>query len=741
MSLKEIIPLVFLDIAIVVVAARLMGRLFRRLRQPAVVGEIVAGIVLGPSLLGLLPGDLDTVLFPTDVRPYLSVIAQLGLVLFMFVVGLEVDMALIRRHRRTATTVSLASIALPFGLGVLLAGWLYGAHDVVGGRTVSPPAFALFLGVAMSITAFPVLARILTERGIHRLPVGVLALACAAIDDVVAWSLLALVIAVAVGGTLGGVGTIVGLTALYAAVMFLVVRPLLRRLVTGFRAAGRLTPDALAIVLVGVLISAFVTEEIGVHAIFGAFVFGAIVPRDEPGLIREVLQRIEQVSVLLLLPVFFVVAGLQVNIAGIGARGLVELLAILAVAIGGKFVGAAAAARLSGVKHRQAVALGVLMNTRGLTEIVILQVGAQLGVLDQELFTLMVVMALVTTVMTEPLLRRLYPDRTVAREIAAAERAELGEPGAFTVLVALPPGRSAADTAGLVALARGLADGERAAGPARLVLCRFLPGHVDPLELASGVGSDLTAIAAAGDELRALGAEVPGARPTVVVRFSPDPRGDLAALARTLPADVVVVGVAEDPETGEETDEAPEPPAVGDAALVTVGLPLRPSDPGPSDPGPSDPGPSDPGPAGPRPFDRAAATVGVLVDRGPAGRAGVRLGALLTASGRELAVGGVDERWGGRRLASVTAALARHGVATTELGSPADVDVLLVPDGPAGDAVANVDHGATVLRIRPAATDLDDDLDEALGRVTGPDRSAANGAGAVPAPASTARSH
>jgi Kef-type K+ transport system membrane component KefB len=678
MALKEIIPLVLLDIAIVVVAARLMGRLFRRLRQPAVVGEIVAGVVLGPSLLGLLPGDLDTVLFPTDVRPYLNVIAQLGLVLFMFVVGLEVDMALIRRHRRTATTVSLASIALPFGLGVLLAGWLYGTHDVVGGRTVSPLAFALFLGVAMSITAFPVLARILTERGIHRLPVGVLALACAAIDDVVAWSLLALVVAVAVGGTFGGAGTIVGLTAVYAVVMFLAVRPLLRRLVTSFRSEGRLTPDALAVVLVGVLLSAFTTEEIGVHAIFGAFVFGAILPRDEPGLIREVLQRVEQVSVLLLLPVFFVVAGLQVDIGGIGARGLLELAAILAVAIGGKFLGAAAAARLSGVRHRQAVALGVLMNARGLTEIVILQVGAQLGVLDQQLFTLMVVMALATTVMTEPLLRRIYSDRTVAREVAAAERAELGEPGAFTVVVAVPAGCAPADAAGLVAVARGLAH-----GPARLVLCRFLPGHVNPLELASGAGSDLTAIAAAGDELRALAVDVAGVRPTVVARFSPDPRADLAALARTLPADVVVVGAAPDQEDDEPLD-------VGDAALVTVELPLR-------------------------PVDLATARVGVLVDRGPGGRAGLRLGALLAAPGRQLAVAGVDDRWSGRRLGSVTSALQRHGVPATELGPQTDVDVLLLPGG----AEHAGDSDTAVLRVRPAATDVDDDLDEALARAAG----------------------
>ena len=228
---KEVLPFVFLDIALVIVVARLMGRLFVRLRQPAVVGEILGGIVLGPSLLGLLPGNLPQVLFPADVRPHLTVIAQLGLVLFMFIVGLEVDLRLIQSRRRVATAVSLSSIALPFGLGAALAVALYPAHSVAGpdGRTVPPLAFALFLGSAMSITAFPVLARILTERRMQRTPVGVLALACAAIDDVVAWSLLAVVVAVAVGGTLGGFGTILLLTAVYALVMVVVVRPLLVR--------------------------------------------------------------------------------------------------------------------------------------------------------------------------------------------------------------------------------------------------------------------------------------------------------------------------------------------------------------------------------------------------------------------------------------------------------------------------------------------------------------------------------
>src|SRR4051812_23433945 len=273
-----------------------MGRLFVRLRQPAVIGEILGGIMLGPSVLGLLPGNLPQVLFPADVRPHLTVIAQLGLVLFMFIVGLEVDLRLIQSRRRVATTVSLSSIALPFGLGVALAFGLYPAHSVAGpdAHTVPPLAFALFLGAAMSITAFPVLARILTERRMHRTPVGVLALACAAIDDVVAWSLLAVGVAVAVGGTLAGFGTILLLTVVYALVMVVVVRPVLARLTARYHAAGRLTPDVLAVVLAGLLLSACATEVIGIHAIFGAFVFGAVMPRSEPALTRAVLQRLEQ---------------------------------------------------------------------------------------------------------------------------------------------------------------------------------------------------------------------------------------------------------------------------------------------------------------------------------------------------------------------------------------------------------------------------------------------------------------
>jgi Kef-type K+ transport system membrane component KefB len=472
----EIVAYVFVGLAVIVVVARLVGRLAVRLGQPAVVGEIIAGIALGPILL-------------------------------------------------------------PFGLGIGLVFVLHPRHDVVGGDAVGFVAFALFLGVAMSITAFPVLARILSERGMHRTPTGVLALACAAVDDVFAWALLAVVVAVTVGGTFTGVAQILLLTVGFALVVFLVLRPLLRRLVERYEHHGRLTPDMLALVLVGVLGSAFITEEIGIHFIFGAFLFGVAMPRTgAAALNREVLDRIEQVSVLLLLPVFFVVTGLGVDIGGLSARNLVELLLVLLVAVAGKWIGASVAARSQGVPRRQATSLGVLMNTRGLTELVILNIGVGLGVLDGTMFTLLVVMAVVTTVMTAPLLRITYPPRAVQRDIEAAERAALGLPDAFTVLVVV--GDPEAD-AQLVQLAADIAGLER---PAHLVLSRVLPARPG-LEVASGLGQELGLIAASGDQLRRLGrpAEARGLTTSVSARFSDDPWQVVRDQARSTAADVVLV--------------------------------------------------------------------------------------------------------------------------------------------------------------------------------------------------------
>ncbi|MFD4182911.1 cation:proton antiporter, partial [Rhodococcus sp. NPDC058514] len=426
-SAAEIFAFVLLDIAVIIVVARLFGRAARALRQPAVVGEIVAGIALGPSLLGALPGDLDGQLFPPDVVPYLKVLAQLGLVLFMFIVGLELDVALLRGRERIAGSISLASIVVPFALGAASTLILHPLHGEVDGEQVSLFALMLFMGVAMSITAFPVLARILADRGMHRTTVGVLALASAAVDDVLAWTLLAFVVAVVKGGSPFEVVRIVALTVVFAAMMFGIARPLLVRLLGWYRRAGRLTPDILAVILVGVLLSAYVTEQIGIHAIFGAFVFGAVLPRENAqDLTREILERLEQVSVLLLLPIFFVVTGFGVDIAGLTGSGWWQLLFILSIAIGGKFVGAFGGARLQRMPVQQSAAIAVLMNTRGLTELVILSIGRELGVLDGELFTMMVLMALITTALTEPLLRLVYPDKAIERDIAAAARASFG---------------------------------------------------------------------------------------------------------------------------------------------------------------------------------------------------------------------------------------------------------------------------------------------------------------------------
>ncbi|MCO1654438.1 cation:proton antiporter [Pseudonocardia sp. S2-4] len=676
-----------------------MGRLFLRLGQPAVIGEIVAGIALGPTLLGLLPGDLDALLFPTEVRPHLSVIAQLGLALFMFIVGLEVDLGLIRGRGRAAGTVATGAMVLPLVLGAAVALVLYPHHDTnADGEPIPQLAFVLFLGVAMSITALPVLARILTERRMHRIPTGVLALACAVIDDVLGWTLLAVVVAVAAGGSPAGVGWIMGMTALFVLVMFVVVRPLLARMVAWHRQAGRLTPDMLAVVLAGLLLSAWVTDLIGVHAIFGAFLFGAIMPRRDAGLLtRDILERLEQVSLSLLLPVFFVVAGLQVDVGGIGPDGVWQLGLILLAAIGGKVLGTAGAARWQRLPRRQQWALGLLMNTRGLTEIVILQVGLQLGVLTPTMFTLMVLMALITTAMTGPLVRRLYPDRVLDRELAAleaAEQAALGGPESYTVLVAVPEDPAAARRT--AQLARELTGREE---PARVVLCRLL-APAAPLEVAGGMGAELAVLAQVGDELRALAAELSDAGTTasVVVRFAADPAADLAALAARLDADVVLL--VEEPTAATDDDEArgAESAGSGNASRlqaldavpeVTVVV--------------ADAGAE---PAGTR--------VGVVVDGGAGGRAAVRVGAQLALhTGADLAVAPVDRRRA-RRSGAAVAALARRGIPAEGVDDPAGAGLLVLPvDLAAPDATG----ASAVLRVRAAAADADDDVEQVVERI------------------------
>ncbi|MDT3397070.1 cation:proton antiporter [Streptomyces sp. B1866] len=392
------------DIAVVILAGLVLGRLFRALRQPAVIGEITAGIALGPSVLGQFPGDLSQRLFPSDIRPLLNGISQVALVLFMFVVGWEFEKRLVRPHAGLAASVSLSSIAVAFGLGVALAPVLYPHHSTVAGHHISFATFAVFLGTAMSVTAFPVLARILNDNRLLDTRVGSLALASAAVDDVLAWCLLAYVSAmVTADGDYAVLVRTAGFGLLFTAGMLLVVRPVLSALVWRWAAAERWGP-LLMVLVSGTLASAWLTSWIGVHAIFGAFLFGFVTPR-EPAVLLSVNVRkpLDDMS-LVLLPVFFVVTGLNVDFAALTAGDVSAMLLIIAVACAGKLLGAIAPARLAGLGWREAKDLGLLMNTRGLTELVILNAAMTLGVLDTRMFTMMVVMALVTTAMAAPLL-------------------------------------------------------------------------------------------------------------------------------------------------------------------------------------------------------------------------------------------------------------------------------------------------------------------------------------------------
>lgn len=393
-----------LDIALVLAMGTMLGRLVHRIRQPVVIGEILAGIALGPSLLGLLPGNATGILFPPDVRTYLQPIAQVGLTLFMFLIGWEFSLAALAKRRHTIVAVSAGSILVPCGLGIALAGLLYPRHASIGTTQISPVTFALFIGTAMSITAFPVLARILTEYGLNGTPVGTIALASAAIGDVIALCLLALISAIATSSGLTELLQMLGLLAAYLIVLIMVVRPVLATLVRRW-ASTRPAPHLLVLVISAILVSAYATTWIGVHAIFGAFCVGLVMPREPNDVLRaQVRQPVENISVVLL-PVFFIVTGLAVDIGTLSRTNMLELAAIIAVACIGKLAGAIVPARTFGLSWRDARTLGILINTRGLTELIVLSVGVQMSVLDDQMFTMMVLMALVTTIMVGPLIR------------------------------------------------------------------------------------------------------------------------------------------------------------------------------------------------------------------------------------------------------------------------------------------------------------------------------------------------
>ncbi|HEY8021957.1 MAG TPA: cation:proton antiporter [Thermoanaerobaculia bacterium] len=403
----EILLHVLVALVTIIVTARLLGALFKACHQPPVIGEVVAGIVLGPSLLGRLAPGVYAAVLPAAVAPHLNVLAQVGVILFLFLVGLELDTEALRRGTHATIAISHASIVVPFLLGSALALAIYPA---LSSRDVPFTVFALFLGVSMSVTAFPVLARILTDRGLQSTALGRLALTCAAVGDVTAWCLLAFVVGV-VQARIGSALTTVGLTLAYVAVVVLAVRPLMVRLAARVDRKGRLTQGATASLLVALLLSALATEWIGIHALFGAFLLGAVVPHTSL-MARELKARLEDLVIVLFLPAFFAFTGLRTQIGLVQGAGQWLLCGVIVlVACLGKFGGSYAAARLTGLPWRKAAALGVLMNTRGLMELVVLNLGLDLKVLSPVLFTMLVLMAVVTTVMTAPILHILGADR------------------------------------------------------------------------------------------------------------------------------------------------------------------------------------------------------------------------------------------------------------------------------------------------------------------------------------------
>jgi Kef-type K+ transport system membrane component KefB len=386
-------------LAAVVLLGRLLGRACRVIGQPPVIGEVVAGIGLGPSLLGHVWPEAYAFILPPAVAPSLGLLSQLGVVLYMFLVGVELDTDVLRGRIRATAAIALTSIAVPFGLGLWLATRLYAAYAPVG---VSSTHFALFVGVAMSITAFPVLARILSDRGITTTPLGRLSLTCAAINDVVAWCLLAFIVGV-VQSAQGRAWLPSLLIVGFIAFMFAVIRPGALYLLERWSHRQR-DQSALAIALVAMLLSALVTEAIGVHAIFGAFLLGAVIPH-RSDLARMLRERIEYLVTILLLPAFFAFAGMRTEIGLLNdPAAWITCGVIIVIATAGKAGGALLAARAFGHDWRQAAGLGILMNTRGLMELIVLNVGLDLGIISPALFTMMVLMALVTTMATAPAL-------------------------------------------------------------------------------------------------------------------------------------------------------------------------------------------------------------------------------------------------------------------------------------------------------------------------------------------------
>lgn len=420
--MPDLVILVF-QIAAIVGVSRAVAVLFRRMRQPKVMGEMFAGIMLGPSFLGWVAPHLSHAIFPASSLGYLNALAQVGVVIYMFLVGLGLNPKHVRKQGHVAVLTSHVSIIVPFMLGASLALVLY-PH--LSDDSVSFAGFALFMGAAMSITAFPVLARILTDLEMLGTKLGSLAVACAAVDDVTGWCILAYIVlefrvhrnsSTPFWLTLAGLGV-------FLLLMFFGVKPMLRKFERVYKETGRLTENALALMAVVVLVSAVITERLGLHLLFGSFLAGVVMPKEKQ-FVRYVLEKFETVTLVLLLPLFFAFTGLRTSVRLIhGPQMWVFCGAIILVAVIGKLGGSMIAALAAGTPVKEAAGLGILMNTRGLMELVILNIGLDIGVISPALFSMMVLMALVTTFMTTPLLGRVYPMSMIQAESLASRENE-----------------------------------------------------------------------------------------------------------------------------------------------------------------------------------------------------------------------------------------------------------------------------------------------------------------------------
>lgn len=416
-NLHHPLSILLIQIIAVLLAVRLFSYLFSYIGQPGVIGEIVAGIVLGPSLLGYFFPDVFLWLFPTESLTNLGLLSQVGLVLFMFIIGMELDFSVLKNKINETLVISHAGILVPFFLGIVASYWVY--EEYAASQTSFLP-FTLFMGISMSITAFPVLARIIQERNMTKTQVGTLSIASAANDDITAWCLLAIVIAIAKAGSFVSAFYTIGLTVIYIALMFVVIRPFLKKVGEVYASQEVINKTFVAFIFLILIISSALTEIIGIHALFGAFMAGVVMPSNF-GFRKVMMEKVEDVALVFFLPLFFAFTGLRTEIGLINSPELwFVCLLLVTVAIAGKLGGCTIAARLVGESWKDSLTIGTLMNTRGLMELVALNIGYEMGILPPSIFVILVIMALVTTFMTNPLLHlveRIFERREISRPV------------------------------------------------------------------------------------------------------------------------------------------------------------------------------------------------------------------------------------------------------------------------------------------------------------------------------------